>query len=202
MRPQSQLLREYMQGHRLFKGRVTPSFLQVHGSHMHIVVLPPAWPIYLTGLCCSIFSYSCSSPSTQSPRLVAHLDQVVAQLLHGICCGAWLDALGVVRDEDGLRGLDKDDAFSALYRTISTLFLSCLLPFPPTPMPSHLLVSACALSDSVCLPSSHRYSDRPPSTPQTAPRQYAGPYSAPASHHPSRGPCRRPRLLAFLWARR
>ena len=46
--------------------------------------------------------------------LVPDLDQVVAQLLHGVGRGARLHALWVVRDEDGLRGLDENDTFAAL----------------------------------------------------------------------------------------
>lgn len=55
--------------------------------------------------------------------LVAHADKVVGELLDGVCCRPGLNGLGVVSDEDGLLGLDDDDALFAL-RSVSTLLNS------------------------------------------------------------------------------
>lgn len=48
------------------------------------------------------------------PRLVADADKVVGELLDSVGGRAGLDGLRVVGDEDGLGGLDDDDALSAL----------------------------------------------------------------------------------------
>lgn len=45
---------------------------------------------------------------------VSHFDQVIRQLLDRVRGRTGLHALGVVCNEHGLRGLDDDDAFSAL----------------------------------------------------------------------------------------
>lgn len=63
---------------------------------------------------------SCLSPHASSlqrtfPSLIADLHQVVGQLFDGVGRSAGLHGLRVVRNEDGLLGLDDDDAFSALY---------------------------------------------------------------------------------------
>lgn len=55
-------------------------------------------------------------PACPSSRnsLVANADQVVSQLLDSVGSRAGLNGLGVVRDEDCLRGLDDHNALSAL----------------------------------------------------------------------------------------
>jgi hypothetical protein len=52
----------------------------------------------------------------QRGRLISGSGQVVGQLLHGVGGVAGLDVFGVVGDEEGLFGLDNDDAFLALER--------------------------------------------------------------------------------------
>jgi len=67
-------------------------------------VQPPLIPLYRR------FVFSSPLPA----RSVPNLDQVITQLLDHRGRGTGLHALGVVCDEDGLCGLDDDDAFSAL----------------------------------------------------------------------------------------
>jgi hypothetical protein len=114
----------------------------MHGSHVHILslsmTLPPA----------------CYSPSTSCPcpcsslfpaavrevsRLITDLDQVIAQLLDGVGGGARLHRLRVMRDEDGLCGLDDDDAFPALHY-IPPSAPHPIKVYPPfTPFKTHVL---------------------------------------------------------------
>lgn len=50
---------------------------------------------------------------------VAQANQIIAQLLHRIRRRSWLDRLWVVADEDGLLGLDDNDALLALRKFMS-----------------------------------------------------------------------------------
>lgn len=65
--------------------------------------------------------------SSSSCDLVARLDEVVGKLLNNVGRVARLNSLRVVCDEDGLVGLDDDDALSTLRYSLS----SC--PLRPSP---------------------------------------------------------------------
>ena len=86
------------------KSSLMVSRVVVHVLHVTMHSLPPPIPLYRR------FVFS----SPLSARSIPDLDQVITQLLDHRGRGTGLHALGVVCDEDGLCGLDDDDAFSAL----------------------------------------------------------------------------------------
>jgi len=104
----------------------------------------------LSSLLCHV--HVCACPQAAPLRLVPNLDQVVAQLLHRVRRDTRLHAFWVVRDKEGLRGLDDDDAFSALHENT----LSACCPIPVLHAPVLRDAWQCLYSDSsrlACHPS-------------------------------------------------
>lgn len=85
--------------------------INAYPSAVHVIMTESKWSSLLYPLArLFIWSTLCSL----APPLVADTDEVVGELLHGVGCDAGLDGFRVMGDEDGLGGLDDDDALSAL----------------------------------------------------------------------------------------
>jgi len=89
-----------------------------------------------------------SPDSPCMPCLITHSNQVSAEFLDRVGCGAGLYCLGVMCDEEGLFCLDDHDAFSALLpiqTSIICLNHNILLPRDVQPRTLHLLRLAVVL---------------------------------------------------------